>query len=70
MADDRLKVYWSREMEALLDTYNQFQTLIPAQGRAGAAHAGEDGRYVEYLLKEYLKRYLPRDLEVAACPVK
>ncbi len=64
MADDRLKLYWSREMEALLDTYNQFQTLIPAQGRAGAAHPGEDGRYVEYLLKEYLKRYLPRDLEV------
>lgn len=64
MSDDRIKTYWSREMKALLDTYNQFQTLIPAQKRAGAAHPGEDGRYVEYLLKEYLKRYLPRDLEV------
>lgn len=51
-------------MEALLSTYNQFQALIPAKNRAGAGHPGEDGRYVEYLIKEYLKRYLPRNLEV------
>lgn len=64
MADERIKEYWSREMDALLSTYRQFQTLIPSERNAGAAHAGEDGRYVEYLIREYLKRYLPRDLEV------
>lgn len=64
MADKRIKEYWSREMDALLETYRQFQTLIPSGTNAGAAHAGEDGRYVEYLIREYLKRYLPGDLEV------
>lgn len=64
MADARIKEYWSKEMDALLEIYKQFQTLVPAEGRAGAAHNGEDGRYVEYLIREYLKRYLPGDLEV------
>lgn len=64
MADDRIKKYWSREMDALLETYEQFQTLLPSEKNCGAAHMGEDGRYVEYLIREYLKRYLPRDLEV------
>lgn len=64
MADRRIKEYWSREMEALLDTYRQFEILVPSTTRAGAAHVGEDGRYVEHLLREYLNRYLPRDLEV------
>lgn len=64
MADTRIKEYWSREMETLLDAYQQFQILIPSKKNAGAAHVGEDGRYVEYLIREYLRRYLPRDLEV------
>lgn len=64
MADDRINRYWSHEMDALIRTYNQFQTLISAKGRDGSAHVGEDGRYVEHLLKEYLRRFLPRDLEV------
>lgn len=64
MADTRIKEYWSKEMETLLDAYQQFQTLIPSEKKAGAAHVGEDGRYVEYLIREYLRKYLPRDLEV------
>lgn len=64
MADERIKQYWSREMDALLETYKQFQTLIPSEKDCGAAHKGEDGRYVEHLVREYLKRYLPKDLEV------
>lgn len=64
MADTRIKEYWSNEVDALLGIYKQFQVLLPAENRAGALHVGEDGRYVEHLLKEYLKRYLPRDLEI------
>jgi hypothetical protein len=60
----RIREYWSNEMQALLDTYKQFQVLIPAKNRNGADHNGEDGRYVETLIREYLKRYLPKDLEV------
>ena len=60
----RIQSYWSNEMQAMLDTYKQFQTLISAENIDGAAHNGEDGRYVETLIREYLKRYLPKDLEV------
>ncbi|MCM1221639.1 MAG: hypothetical protein NC548_44890 [Lachnospiraceae bacterium] len=60
----RIQQYWSHDMEAMLETYRQFEILIPAKGKRGAAHCGEDGRYVETLIREYLKRYLPKDLEV------
>ena len=64
MDGKRIREYWSNEMQALLDTYKQFQVLIPAKNRNGADHNGQDGRYVETLIREYLKRYLPKDLEV------
>lgn len=64
MDGKRIQKYWSNEMQAMLDTYKQFQVLIPAKDRDGADHNGEDGRYVETLIREYLKRYLPKELEV------
>lgn len=64
MDGNRIRTYWSNEMNAMLKTYKQFENLIPASGKKGAAHNGEDGRYVEALLKEYLSKYLPNNLEV------
>ena len=70
MDGNRVRKYWSNEIQAMLDTYRQFQILVHAQEREngtipdGADHNGEDGRYVENLICEYLKRYLPKDLEV------
>ncbi len=64
MDGTRIQKYWSNEMQAMLETYKQFQVLIPAENRDGAAHNGEDGRYIETLIREYLKRYLPKDLEI------
>lgn len=64
MDGERLRDYWSAEVEALLNTYSQFARLIPAADREGAAHAGEDGRYVEDLIRAYLRRFLPQGLEV------
>ena len=61
MDGKRIQNYWSNEMQAMLDTYKQFQILIPAENRNGAAHNGEDGRYVETLMREYLKRYCTID---------
>lgn len=60
----RVQKYWSNEVDALLQTYKQFEILVPATNRGGAAHSGEDGRFVEDLLKEYLARFLPKGLEV------
>jgi hypothetical protein len=65
MDGKRIQEYWSSEIEALIQTYRQFEMLVPAtEPRTGAAHPGEDGRFVEDLLREYLKRYLPAELEV------
>ena len=52
MDGKRIREYWSNEMQALLDTYKQFQVLIPAKNRNGADHNGEDGRYVETLISK------------------
>lgn len=51
MDGKRIQSYWSNEMQAMLDTYKQFQILIPAANKNGAAHNGEDGRYVETLIR-------------------
>ena len=64
MDGKRIQNYLSNEMQAMLDVFKLFQILIPAENRNGAAHNGEDGRYVETLIRECLKRYLPKDLEV------
>jgi len=61
---ERIQDYWSDEVDALVRTYRQFEKLIPSERVDGAAHAGEDGRYVEDLVREYLQQFLPRDLEV------
>ena len=66
MDGKRIQEYWSTEVDALVQTYRQFETLIPAPTGAGAQHKGEDGRFVEDLLREYLSRFLPKDLEVLA----
>lgn len=60
----RIREYWSSEVDAIVKTYKQFETLIPAPKGEGAEHKGEDGRFVEDLLREYLSRYLPKDLEI------
>lgn len=57
MDGKRIQEYLSNEAKALLTIYKQFQTLLPHPNQDAASHKGEDGRYVESLIKEYLKRY-------------
>lgn len=64
MDGHRIRTYWSNEVTALLQTYQQFETLVPSIKVTGAAHNGEDGRYVEDLVREYLAMFLPKELEV------
>ncbi|MCP8892927.1 MULTISPECIES: DUF6602 domain-containing protein [Sphingomonas] len=60
----RLQDFWNQEVTALLAVYRQFETLLPNPVTQGAHHRGEDGRYVEALIRSYLQKYLPKDLEV------
>ena len=64
MDGKRIQAYWGKEIETLVELYQQFERLIPNDKTRGAAHKGEDGRYVEELIRQYLKRYLPTSLEV------
>lgn len=64
MDGKRVREYWKAEVDAMLRTYEQFERLIPAEGRAGSYHAGEDGRFVEDLIRVYLRRFLPTGIEV------
>jgi hypothetical protein len=65
MDGSRVREYLSGDITALLSTYEQFERLVPHAEHAGAAHPGEDGRYVEGLIRTYLKKYLPRSLHVS-----
>ena len=51
------------DVSALLETYCQFEKLVPHKTKSGSAHTGEDGRYVEALVRSYLRKFLPRNLE-------
>ncbi len=64
MDGKRIQDYWSKEIDALIETYQQFERLIPNKDTEGAEHKGEDGRYVEDLISEYLSKFLPKSLEV------
>lgn len=64
MDGKRIQQYWGKEVDALVEIYQQFERLIPNEKTEGAAHKGEDGRYVEELIRQYLKKYLPLSVEV------
>lgn len=59
-----IREYMANEMKAMFDSYRNFETLIPSSTCQGADHRGEDGRYVESLIRDCLKRHLPKELEV------
>lgn len=59
-----IRNYLSQEVNALIATYQQFEALVPAPNQAGSQHPGEDGRYVESLVRSCLSKFLPRDLEI------
>lgn len=59
-----IQKYFQREALSMLDAYKNFETLIPAPSGAGAEHKGEDGRFVENLIRSFLSKYLPKELEV------
>lgn len=64
MGGTRIESYWADEMKSVLYKYHQFEKLIPSLNHEGAGHRGEDGRYVESILRETLKKFLPTGIEI------
>ena len=64
MGGERIERYWAAEMRSAIEKYRQFEMQIPAASGSGAGHHGEDGRYVESILKSTLKQFLPQGLDI------
>lgn len=48
----------------MLSAFEQFSMLLPSATHSGAAHAPEEGRYVESILRATLAKHLPASIEV------
>ena len=59
-----IQKFFQQEALSMLDAYKNFETLIPSSKGAGSEHKGEDGRFVENLIRSFLSKYLPKELEV------
>lgn len=59
---NRVREFFEIEAEVLHRRFLVLQTLLPSSTRSGSAHTGEEGRYVETLLRDFLNRHLPSQL--------
>lgn len=68
----RVRNFFEIEASALLNRYRVIETLLPHSSSAGAAHRGEEGRFIESLLRSFLNKHLPRNLKAVSgfilCP--
>ena len=64
MDGQRIQAFFQQEALSMFDAYKNFETLIPSPKGSGADHKGEDGRFVENLIRSFLIKYLPKELEV------
>lgn len=68
----RVRNFFEIEANALLSRYKVIETLLPHSTTAGAAHRGEEGRFIESLLRSFLNKHLPKNLKAVSgfilCP--
>lgn len=59
----RVRTYFNSETKILLEKYNRIESLLPSSNRNGASHTGEEGRFIEALIREFLNKHLPKQVE-------
>jgi len=59
----RIRDFFNNECRSLLAVYKNIENLVPAEKRAGAAHVAEEGRYIESIIRAFLNKHLPKELE-------
>ena len=68
----RVRNFFEIEAQTLLERYKIIETLLPNSTTAGAAHRGEEGRFIESLLRSFLNKHLPGNLKAVSgfilCP--
>jgi hypothetical protein len=60
-----LNIYNS-EYDKLINGVELFRDLLPSDSKNASIHSGEEGRFVENLVVEFLRNSLPAQLEVAS----
>lgn len=68
----RVRDFFAIEADTLLQRYKVIETLLPHDKTSGAAHRGEEGRYIEALVRTFLNKHLPANLRAVSgfilCP--
>ncbi len=68
----RVRDFFAIEADTLLERYKVIETLLPHRKTRGAAHRGEEGRYIEALVRTFLNKHLPDNLRAISgfilCP--
>jgi hypothetical protein len=68
----RIREFFAIEADTLLERYKVIETLLPHHKTSGAAHRGEEGRYIEALVRTFLNKHLPANLRAVSgfilCP--
>ena len=68
----RVRDFFAIEADTLLSRYHVIETLIPNAKTSGSAHRGEEGRFIETLLRSFLNKHLPANLRAVSgfilCP--
>lgn len=59
---NRVRQYFISEVKVLLEKYKRIESLLPSEKRSGSSHSGEEGRFAESLMKEFLNKHLPKSI--------
>ena len=59
----RVRDLFNAEAKQLLSVFENIERLIPHSTNSGSAHSGEEGRFIEYLIRDFLNKHLPSQLE-------
>ena len=62
----RVREFSQIEAHTLQARYRTIETLLPNAKTRGAAHRGEEGRYIESLLRSFLNKHLPDNLRAVS----
>nr|AOW71378.1 hypothetical protein [Enterobacter cloacae] len=59
----RVRNFFDIEAKEIMERYRVIETLLPNTNSKGAYHRGEEGRYIESLLRSFLNSHLPSNLK-------
>lgn len=55
--------FFQIEARTLYERFKAVEKLLPNTTKAGASHPAEEGRFVESLLRDFLNKHLPKNLQ-------